>query len=61
MTRFSAFLDACVLMPVALTDTVLRLADAGLFRPLWSQAVLDEAVDAIQQIRPAQLEACAVA
>lgn len=55
MTRFAVFLDACVLVPVALTDTLLRLADRGLFRPLWSQQVLDEATDAVAEIRPAQL------
>lgn len=55
MTRFAVFLDACVLVPVALTDTLLRLADRGLFRPLWSQQVLDEPTDAGAQIRPAQL------
>jgi predicted nucleic acid-binding protein len=55
LTRFAVFLDACVLVPVALTDTLLRLADRGLFRPLWSQQVLDEATDAVAEIRPAQL------
>lgn len=55
MTRFAVFLDACVLVPVALTDTLLRLADRGLFRPLWSQQVLDEATHAVADIRPAQL------
>lgn len=36
MTRFSAMLDACVLVPVTLADTLLRLAEASLYRPLWS-------------------------
>lgn len=52
MAHFSAFLDACVLVPVALADTLLRLAEAGLFRPLWSDRVLDEMVDAIGAIHP---------
>lgn len=55
MTRFTAFLDACVLVPVSLTDTLLRLADRDLFRPLWSQPVLDEATDALSHVRPAEL------
>lgn len=55
MTRFAAFLDACVLVPVALTDTLLRLADQDLLRPLWSQPVLEEATDAVSQIRPSEL------
>lgn len=33
MTRITAFMDACVLVPVSLTDTLLRLADRDLFRP----------------------------
>lgn len=50
--RFSVFLDACVLVPVALADTLLRLAEAGLYRPLWSERILDEMVDAIEAVRP---------
>ena len=52
MTRFSALLDACVLVPIALTDTLLRLAEAGLYWPLWSTAILDEMVEAIEEIHP---------
>lgn len=39
MTRFTAFLDACVLVPIAPCDTLLRMADCGAFRPLWSEQV----------------------
>jgi len=39
---FPAFLDACVLVPIALTDTLLRLAEADTYRPLWSDDVLGE-------------------
>ncbi len=52
MSRFSTFLDACVLVPIALADTLLRLAEAGLYRPLWSVRVLDEMVDAIETVHP---------
>ncbi|HOC14002.1 MAG TPA: PIN domain-containing protein [Propionicimonas sp.] len=52
MARYSAFLDACVLVPIALADTLLRLAEAGLYRPLWSDRVLDEVIDAIGGIHP---------
>lgn len=45
-------LDACVLVPIALTDVLLRSADAGLYRPLWSEAILDEMVTAIEKVRP---------
>lgn len=52
MARFSAFLDACVLVPIALADTLLRLAEADLYRPLWSERVLDEMVEAIDAVHP---------
>jgi hypothetical protein len=39
---FPAFLDTCVLYPAYLCDTLLRLAEAETFRPLWSVDVLDE-------------------
>ncbi|ONF62785.1 PIN domain-containing protein [Amycolatopsis keratiniphila] len=39
---FPAFLDACVLIPIRLTDLLLRLAEAGTYRALWSGEVLDE-------------------
>lgn len=52
MARYSAFLDACVMVPIALADTLLRLAEAELYRPLWSCRVLDEVVDAIEAIHP---------
>ena len=52
MARFSAFLDACVLVPIAVADTLLRFAEADLYRPLWSVRVLDEMVEAIETIHP---------
>lgn len=39
---FPALLDACVLIPYPLFDVLLRLADAGAYRPLWSATILDE-------------------
>jgi hypothetical protein len=38
----TALLDACVLIPIRLTATLLWLAEAGLFEALWSDAILDE-------------------
>jgi predicted nucleic acid-binding protein len=39
---FPAFLDANVLIPIHLTDLLLRLADDETYRPLWSAQVLNE-------------------
>lgn len=52
MTRFTAFLDACVLVPIAPCDTLLRMADRGAFRPLWSERVEEEALRALCEIHP---------
>jgi predicted nucleic acid-binding protein len=37
-----ALLDACTLIPIRLTTTLLWLAEAGLFEVLWSDPILDE-------------------
>lgn len=42
MPRIRVVLDACVLLPYQLADLLLRLADAELYEPLWSEAILDE-------------------
>lgn len=42
MATFPAFLDTCTLFGAYLCDTLLRLAEAGTFRPLWSAGVLGE-------------------
>jgi hypothetical protein len=39
---FPALLDTCVLYPAYLCDTLLRLAEAAAYRPLWSDAIFDE-------------------
>lgn len=50
MPRYTALLDACVLVPITLADTLLRLAERELYRPLWSDRIFDEATDAILAI-----------
>lgn len=42
MSPFGVVLDACVLIPAALRDTLLRAAEAELYRPYWSEAILEE-------------------
>lgn len=49
---FAALLDANVLVPVALADTLLRAAETGLYRPLWSQRILEEVRSAVLRVRP---------
>lgn len=39
---FPALLDTCVLYPAYLCDTLLRLAEAEGYRPLWSADILTE-------------------
>jgi PIN domain len=36
-----AVLDACVLIPMPLADTLLQLAEAGHYRPTWSATLLE--------------------
>jgi predicted nucleic acid-binding protein len=41
--EYSAVLDACVLVPAALCDTLLRLAEEpAMYRPLWSEQIMTE-------------------
>jgi predicted nucleic acid-binding protein len=39
---FSVFLDTCVLLKPYLCDTLLSIAEAGAYRPLWSSMVMAE-------------------
>ncbi len=49
---FAALLDANVLASVALADTLLRTAEAGLYRPLWSRRILEEVRYAVLRVHP---------
>src|SRR5690349_3705422 len=47
MSDFVALLDACVLVPISLTDTLLHCASAGLYRLRWSADILHEVQHAL--------------
>lgn len=48
--EYAAVLDACVLVPGALCDTLLRLAEEpALYRPLWSEHILAEMAHALEK------------
>jgi predicted nucleic acid-binding protein len=49
---YSVLLDSSVLVPNALCDTLLRLAERGFYRPLWSDRILDEVRVAVERIHP---------
>ena len=52
MAPYTVVLDACVLVPITLADTLLRLAERDLYRPLWSERILDEAMEATLKVHP---------
>jgi predicted nucleic acid-binding protein len=43
MAVLSVLLDSCVILPMPLCDTLLRAAEAGLYRVHFSQKILDDA------------------
>ena len=48
--HFTALLDACVLAGVLKRNLLLSLAEAELFRPRWSEPILDEMERAIDRM-----------
>ena len=52
MPRYAVVLDACVLVPIALADTLLRIAEKDLYRPLWSERIMFEAKTAVEKVHP---------
>jgi predicted nucleic acid-binding protein len=58
--EYAVVLDACVLAPMPLCDTLLRLAEhPAFYRPLWSEEILREVGDVMEKklgYSPAQRE-----
>jgi predicted nucleic acid-binding protein len=52
MQSFTVVLDACVLVPVTAADTLLRLAEREMYRPVWSERILEEAKRAVERLHP---------
>lgn len=52
MAIYAAVLDACVMVPISLCDTLLRLAEQRMYRPVWSERILEEAGTAIGIVHP---------
>ncbi len=48
-----AVLDACVLFPTVLREVLIGVARAGLYRPLWSDRILEEWARAARRFGPA--------
>ena len=52
MQSFTVVLDACVLVPVTAADTLLRLAEREMYRPVWSERIIDEVKRAVERLHP---------
>lgn len=50
--RYTAMLDACVLFPVAVADSLMSLATAGLFAAKWTQRIEQEWITNLEELRP---------
>jgi len=52
MQSFTVVLDACVLVPVTAADTLLRLAEREMYRPVWSARIITEAKRTVERLHP---------
>ena len=51
-SRYTAVLDACVLYPVAVADSLLSVAATGLFAAKWTRKIEEEWINALERDRP---------
>jgi hypothetical protein len=50
--RYTALLDACVLFPLVMVDSLMSLAEAGLYAAKWSTRITDNSAEyALAQTR----------
>src|SRR3954469_25494065 len=50
VSDYTVLLDACVLLPISLTDLLLRLAeDPAVYSPRWSRDILNEVEQNLQK------------
>jgi hypothetical protein len=57
VSRFSVVLDACVLYPATLRDSLMRLALTDLFKARWTDEIHEEWIRALEpKIDRAKLE-----
>jgi predicted nucleic acid-binding protein len=50
--RYTALLDACVLFPIAIADSLLSLATTGLFAAKWTRRIEQEWIANLEEFRP---------
>jgi len=48
-SHYIAVLDACVLAPMPVADTLLRLAERAYFTPKWSGEILSETKSTLEK------------
>ncbi|HET7589840.1 MAG TPA: PIN domain-containing protein [Solirubrobacterales bacterium] len=56
MADWTACLDACVLVPMGLCDSLLSIARTGIYRPIWSDEILAEVRRNLPQAEAADVE-----
>ena len=50
--RYTAVLDACVLYPLAIADSLISIAVTGLFAAKWTTKIEEEWINALEKNRP---------